>query len=160
MKEKCVLNVLIYLFHKYVKNEGCELDQDLNYIIKALEKTGGSPTAAQQVSSWPETPAKEDNTQLIRSPQLTSTRVFISEEKDAIDLECLDLIISLEQQGILTPETREIVMNQVLALESLLLNINSLKWIILVVLVNQQSPENALTCMELLTLDDTLGGVH
>ena len=158
MKEESVLNVLMYLFQNHMK-ESCELDGDANFIITALEEAGFKSTVINEAIHWLETLITDD-TKLLRSPQTTSTRVFTSEEKEFIDLESLGFILSLEQQGILTPETREIVINQTIALESELIDISLLKWVTLMVLFNQPNCENALACLEFLVLDNTLGGVH
>lgn len=158
MKEESVLNVLMYLFQNHMK-DSCELDGDANYIIHALEEAGFASSLINEAITWLETLVKDD-TKLIASPSNTSTRVFTPEEKEFIDPECLDFILSLEQQGILTPETREIVINQALALESELVDISLIKWVTLMVLFNQPNCENALACMEFLVLDNTLGGVH
>lgn len=158
MKEENVLNVLMYLFENHMK-DSCTLDRDANSIVHALEKAGFASTVISEAIEWLETLLKED-IQLICSPQTTSTRVFTSEEKECIGLECLGLILSLETQGILTPETREIVINQTIALDSELIDASLLKWVVLMVLFNQPNCEKALACMEFLVLDNAGGEVH
>ena len=158
MKEESVLNVLMYLFQNHMK-ESLELDGDVNLIVHALEEAGFAATVINEAMHWLETLVKDD-IKLLHAPQSTSTRVFTDEEKEFIDPESLGFILSLEQQGILTPETREIVISQTLALESELIDVSLLKWVTLMVLFNQPNCENALACMEFLVLDNTLGGVH
>jgi len=158
MKEESVLNVLMYLFQNHMK-ESCELDRDAGSIIHALEEAGFPSPVINEAIHWLETLIKDD-TQLIHAPRETSTRVFTPEEKEFIDPECLNFILSLETQGILTPETREIVINQAMTLGSELVDITLVKWVTLMVLFNQPHCENALACMEFLVLDNTLGGVH
>ena len=158
MKEESVLNVLMYLFQNHMK-DSCELDEDAGHIVHALEEAGFASTVINEAIHWLETLVTED-AKLLRAPQAISTRVFTPEEKDYIDTECLNFILSLEQQGILTPETREIVINQALALESELVDLSLVKWVTLMVLFNQPHSEKALACMEFLVLENTLGEVH
>lgn len=158
MKEESVLNVLMYLFQNHMK-ETCELDADANYIASALEEAGFATSLIDEAIHWLETLVKDD-LKLIQAPNTHSTRVFTTEEKESIDTDCLNFILSLEQQGILTPATREIVINQALALESELVDLSLVKWVTLMVLFNQPHSEKALACMEFLVLENTLGGVH
>lgn len=158
MKEENVLNVLMYLFQNHLKGS-CDLDRDANAIVHALEEAGFASTVINDVIHWLETLIK-DNSQLMHAPQSTSTRVFTSEEKKYISVECLDFMLALEQQGILTSETREIVINQALALKTEQIDISLLKWITLMVLFNQPNCEKALACMEFLVLENTFGEVH
>jgi len=158
MKEESVLNVLMYLFQNHMK-DSCELNQDANQIIDALEAAGFESSLINEAILWLETLVKE-NAKLICAPQDRSNRVFTAEEREFIDQESLGFILSLEQQGILTAETREIVINQLLALETELIDIGLLKWVTLMVLFNQPDNEKALACMEFLVLDNALGGMH
>lgn len=158
MKEESVLNVLMYLFQNHMK-DSCELEQDPNIIINALEAAGFESSLINEALTWLETLVKED-TKLFNSPKPLSTRVYTTEEYDALDRECLSFLVSLEQQRILTPETREIVINQALALEFDDVDVSLLKWVTLMVLFNHPNTDNALARMEFLVLDNTPGGVH
>jgi Smg protein len=158
MKEETVLNVLMYLFQNHMKNS-CELDSDANQIVNSLEEAGFEENIIQEAISWLETLVKEE-TKLSCLPQPDSIRVLSSQEQKKLDAHCLGFILSLEQQGILSPETREIVINQVLALDYNSIDINLIKWVTLMVLYNQPNCDKPLGMMEFLVLDPALGGLH
>jgi len=158
MKEENVLNVLMYLFENHMK-DSCSLHTEPDELFEQLEKAGFESSTIYQAMDWLEKLIK-DNTQFIQIPQTLSTRVFTSYEKEFIDFKCERFLISLEQLEILTPETREIVINQILMLDPEGIDLPLIKWITLMVLFNRTDSENALACMEFLVLDDTHGGVH
>ena len=159
MKEESVLNVLMYLFQNHMQ-ESCSLRTNNDELFEQLEDAGFQSSVINQAMEWLDK-LIEGNSKFLQAPQKNSTRVFTPYEKDFIDLECQRFIIALEQQKILTPETREIVINQVLALNSEGIDLSLIKWVTLMVLFNRSDNEdNALACMEFLVLDNTLGGVH
>ena len=158
MKEETVLNVLMYLFQNHMKNS-CELDSDANQITNALEEAGFDARLVQEAICWLETLVKEE-TKLSKVPQSNSIRVLSKQEQRQLNAACMGFIISLEQQGILNPETREIVINQVLALDYDSIDIHLIKWVTLMVLYNQPDSDKALGMMEFLVLDPALGGLH
>lgn len=159
MKEESVLNVLMYLFQNHMR-DSCRLNADSSdELFEQLEEAGFPSAIINQAMDWLEK-LVENNAKLIQIPRNDSIRVFTPYEKEFIDLECESFIIALEQQQILTPETREIVINQVLALGSEAIDLGLIKWVILMVLFNQSNDNNALACMEFLVLENTLGGIH
>lgn len=158
MKEESVLNVLMYLFQNHMQ-ENCELTQDPSHIIHALEEAGFNSSAINEAINWLEALVKKD-AKLLEKPQSTSTRVFTAFEHDIIDEESLGFILSLELQGILTPETREVVINQILALETETVDVSLVKWVTLMVLFNQPGNKKELASMEFFVLDSAVSGVH
>jgi len=158
MKEENVLNVLMYLFENHMK-DSCSLNTGPDELFEQLERAGFQSSVIYQAMDWLEKLIK-DNTKFIQVPQDNSTRVFTAYEKEFIDLECERFLISLEQLDILTPETREIVINQILMLDSEAIDLPLIKWIALMVLFNRSDSDHALACMEFLVLDSTQGGIH
>jgi len=158
MKEENVLNVLMYLFENHMK-DSCRLSTSADELCEELEEAGFQSTAISQAMDWLEE-LIEGNSEFLQKPQTHSTRVFSQHEKEIIDIECERFIIALEQQDILTPETREILINQILALDSAEIDLGLIKWITLMVLFNRSDSDNALACMEFLVLDNTTGGLH
>jgi Smg protein len=63
--------------------------------------------------------------------------------------------LQLEQQGILSPLQREIVIDRLVALESEEIDIDRLKWLVLMVLSSQPGQEQACARMEDLVFDET-----
>jgi Smg protein len=76
-----------------------------------------------------------------------SFRIFSAQEKECLDVECQNLLMHLERTGILNSVNRELVLDRAIALEESL-TLDKLKWIVLIVLLNQPDEELALARME------------
>ena len=76
------------------------------------------------------------------------TRVFHGPELDKLDLECRGFLLFLEQHGVLDADQRELVLDRALALDQEELDLDDLKWVVLMVLFNQPGSEAAYAWME------------
>ncbi len=158
MKEESVLNVLMYLFKNHMQ-DSCELNLGETKLMLQLEEMGFRRKVIDQAFAWLNNLSSATTT-IIQSPNTQSLRVFSDHECEFFNMECRSFIMSLEQQQILNPHTRELVINQALELESEIIDVGLLKWVTLMVLFNQPDEKHALSCMELLVLDDTFGSIH
>jgi Smg protein len=66
----------------------------------------------------------------------------------------------MEQMGVLDMTTREMVIDRAMALEEREVDLEQLKWVILMVLFNQPGQEEAFAWMEDMVLDDPAGVSH
>jgi Smg protein len=66
----------------------------------------------------------------------------------------------LEQTGVLTPASRELVIDRVMALDDEHLDLEQLKWIILMVLFNLPGEEAAYTWLEGMVMEDSSRYLH
>jgi Smg protein len=89
----------------------------------------------------------------------TSTRIYSEEEKKLISLESIGFLNFLEQTHILTPVTRELILDRVIALGHTL-DAEQLKWIIMIVLHSRPGEENALALMEDFIFDEAIDFLH
>jgi Smg protein len=80
-------------------------------------------------------------------------RVFAPEEMVRLDPQCRGLLTSLEAAGILSANQREIVIDRLLALEADELDLDQVKWVVLMVLSSQPGQELAYARMEDLIFD-------
>jgi Smg protein len=80
-------------------------------------------------------------------------RVFSGEELERISTSCRGYLLQLEQQGILSPLQREIVIDRLVALDGDEVDIDRLKWLVLMVLSSQPGQEQACARMEDLVFD-------
>lgn len=159
MKEESILSVLMYLF-KYHMQDRCELDLRNEDLLPELEEAGFKRPAIIQALGWLAKLA-ESSVKLLEGSRQYSIRVFNDYECELMDAQCRGFIISLEQQGILNPFTRELVINQILELEHEGIDLGLIKWVTLMVLYNQPGEEEALAGMEMLVLNnEILGGKH
>jgi Smg protein len=87
-------------------------------------------------------------------------RLFSDMEMEKLDTECRGFILFLEQTGVLDAFDREVVIDRIMALEANETNLQQLKWVVLMVLLNQPGKEAAFTWMEDIVLDDINSGLH
>ncbi|NOY63738.1 MAG: DUF494 domain-containing protein [Gammaproteobacteria bacterium] len=158
MKEN-VFDVLMYLFEHYM-DEALELKPDKASVKKELDKIGFPKTEINKAFVW-----LEDLVRLQESSDhsLASTnysiRVFSGSESKKLDVECRGFLLFLEQLGVLNSTTREVVIERVMALESLNIDLDQLKWIILMVLFNQPGEEAAFAWLEDFVYDEPTGSI-
>jgi Smg protein len=79
---------------------------------------------------------------------------------DKLGTDCRGLITYLEQADVLDSGDRELVIDRVMALESDEIDIYQLKWVVLMVLLNQPGKEAAFTWMEGVVMDQMETGYH
>ncbi len=75
-------------------------------------------------------------------------RVLHGPELDKLDVESRGFLLFLEQQGILNTEQRELVLDRAMALDQEELDLDDMKWVVLMVLFNQPGAEAAYAWME------------
>ena len=154
MKEQSVLSVLMFLIRYHMKSDG---DYDLtdHELLPVLEKVGFTRPAILRALSWLSDLARLRH-HLEQLPKPSSFRVFNDYECQCLNEQCRGYIMALEQEGILKPITREIVINQLLELKSEQIDIELIKWVTLIVLFNQpegdEHSKKALSEMELAVL--------
>jgi Smg protein len=81
-------------------------------------------------------------------------RIFTEEEQTRLDLDSRGLLVFLEQNEILTQRARELVIERALALDTPYISEEELKWIVLLVLMNQPGQETAFARMEDMVYND------
>jgi len=86
--------------------------------------------------------------------------VFSGEELAKLDTEARGFLLFLEVVGVLDAEARELVIDRVMALEADDIDLEQLKWVVLMVLFNQPEQEQAFVWMEDLVMDDVNGSLH
>jgi Smg protein len=83
----------------------------------------------------------------------TAMRIYAEEEMLRLDSDARGMLLFLEQNGILDPISRELVIERAMALGSHELDIDDIQWIVLLVLVNQPGMEAAFTVMQDMVYD-------
>lgn len=157
MKEN-VLDVLMYLF----QNPGEEFDEDAEPDRESVEMelldAGFQAREIDQALSWLD--SLVEGSLLTQKVNPHSARIYIPAEVQRMDSECLGFLLSLEQIGILNPETRETVIDRVMALDVDSIDLRQLRWIILIVLFNRPDQEQACAWMESLVFDPIPNYLH
>ena len=156
MKES-VMDVLLYLFQHYIDNE--EGQPDKATLESELERVGFPTGEINKAISW-----LENMTILAEATDdtnpITAMRFYTTQEQAILNTACRGYLLFLEQVGILEPETREIVIERVMALDNQDIELEHLKWVVLMVLFYQPNREVAYAWMEDLVFDDIEAGIH
>ena len=89
-----------------------------------------------------------------------AVRVFSGSEQVRLDTDVRGYLLHLENLGILSAAQREVVIDRLLALEADDIDIEQLKWVVLMVLFSQPGQENAYQRMEDLVFDERRDAMH
>ena len=159
MKES-TLEVLFYLFDNYPEMDEEDTPSDERESMNTyLQGAGFMPGEINRAFNWLESLGDEHQTVL--EPLLPqSMRIFAHEEQRWLNTECQNYILFLEKAGILGHEAREQVIDRIMALEDPDLNLDRLKWVTLMVLVNRPNEDNSLLWTEGLSLDSSKPVYH
>jgi Smg protein len=150
-----VLDILIYVFDQYMLAEVPEVPER-EALAADLERAGFGRHNVERALDWLADLAGERS-----RPDMASRamRVFSAEEVERISTSCRGYLLQLEQQDILSPLQREIVIDRLVALDfdrdGDEIDIERLKWLVLMVLSSQPGQEQACARMEDLVFDDT-----
>jgi len=154
MKEN-VIDVLMYLFENYM-DEGPDSRPDQDVLMAELSQAGFPHGEISKAFSWLEELAslRSKNESSSALSMSTSTRIYSVQEQKKIGLEARGFILFLEQSGVLDPVTRELVVDRVMALEAEEIDLEQMKWVILMVLFNQPGQEQAYAWLEDLVFNE------
>jgi len=155
MKEN-MFDVLIYLFENYLDND-IDLTPDNEDIKIELLQAGFEPTEVNNAFDWLETLATQST---IKPSVSAAFRIFSPQEEVKLDIECRNFLLFLEHNGILTPITREIVIDRLMAVENKRIALDELKWTVLMVLLSQSDDDIAFSRMEDIVYDLTPDLLH
>jgi Smg protein len=142
MKEN-VFDIIIYLFENYLDDE-YGFVPDPEAIRTELLEAGFPQGEVNKAFEWLESLTQQQDI----NSAAPSFRVFSSEESAKLDTECRGLLIFLEQSGILTPTSREQVIDRLMAFRDDEISLENLKWVVLVILFSRPDEETAFARME------------
>ena len=159
MKEN-VLDVLMYLFENYMNDE-IEFDTDEESLRVELQEAGFQQMEIAKAFDWLEGLARlQDRPQGHVPMNTASLRMYTGEEQEKLDLDSRGFMLFLEQSGVLDHNTREMVIDRVMALDADDIDLDQLKWVVLMVLFNQPGREGAYAWMEDLVFEESPVIVH
>jgi Smg protein len=156
MKEN-VFDVLIYLFENYMDSDVEEPTPDPDMIRTELLEAGFPHTEVNKAFEWLESLTEQQVIKPVSSPAF---RIFSDQEMIRLDAECRGLLLFLEQSGILTPASRELVIDRAMAFNDESISLENLKWIILMVLFSRPDEEIAFARMENLVYESLPTYLH
>ncbi|HTT03540.1 MAG TPA: DUF494 domain-containing protein [Steroidobacteraceae bacterium] len=153
-----VLDILIYVFDRYMLDEAAE-SLSRHDLARDLERAGFGQAHVERALDWLAELAGEQGRPAVSTPG-AAVRVFSDGELSRLSTECRGFLMTLERLGILTAPQREIVIERMLALDADELDTEQLKWVVLMVLSSQPGQEQAFALMEDLVLDSAAHPPH
>jgi Smg protein len=157
MKET-VLDVLMYLFESFVDSED-EPDPDRNELRDELERAGFGGREIDRALEWLDGLNFSETGVSVNSAS-AGMRIYDSGELERFDSQSRGYLLHLEQLGILPPYQRELVIDRLMALESDDIDIEQIKWVVMMVLFSQPGNEQAYAQMEDLVFAEEPGWMH
>jgi Smg protein len=157
MKET-ILDVLLFLFENYFYDDP-DAVRDRDSLQHGLIQAGFSPAEISKAFDWLEELAN----QRPASDEVRAdgpVRVYVEAELDRLDRDCLGFLMFLEQHGVLDADRRELVIDRAMALDQEEVDLDDLKWVVLMVLFNQPGAEAAFAWMETQMFGDDPEPVH
>lgn len=155
MKES-VLDVLMYLFESFVDSDQ-EPEPDRNELRDELERAGFGAREIERALDWLEGLNAADPG---LAPQTSAMRVFERGELERLDAAARGYLLQLEQIGILLPTQRELVIDRLLALDAEEIDIEQIKWVVMMVLFSQPDQHEAYAQMEDLVSSEDPAWLH
>jgi Smg protein len=137
-----VLDILIYVFDRYMLNETPDVPER-DHLARDLEHAGFAPDNVERALDWLTDLAFGHGQSQPAATTHNGVRVFTDSELARLSTECRGLLLTLENARVLTPQQREIVIERMLALDADEPDTEQLKWVVLMVLSSQPGQELA-----------------
>ncbi|MCG6418755.1 DUF494 family protein, partial [Vibrio fluvialis] len=109
-----MMDILMYLFETYIHSDA-ELQVDQDELEDELLRAGFHQKDIYKALHWLEELAalqQTDAHSAIATSAATSVRIFTAQEMERLDTESRGFLMFLEQIKVLTPETREMVIDR------------------------------------------------
>ncbi|PHS27104.1 MAG: hypothetical protein COA83_00865 [Methylophaga sp.] len=160
MKEN-VFDVLLYLFENYIDNDEADKpDQDA--LETELEHVGFPESEIHKAFEWLEsmTVVGQQSEAVNTEEPERAMRHYTPQEQERLTAECRGYMLFLEQIGVLDAGTREIVIERLFALDTDEIDLDQMKWVVLMVLFFQPDRDVAYAWMEDLVFEDMEAVIH
>lgn len=148
-----VIDVLIYIYETYMDGDQ-PVPPDQIIMQEELLNVGFQEGEITKAFDWLDELAWRQG-MLSETGVLDSSsmRIYAEQEMLRLDSDARGMLLFLEQNGILDPISRELVIERAMALGNNDLDIDDIQWIVLLVLVNQPGMEAAFTVMQDMVYD-------
>ena len=147
MMKETVLDVLRYLFEQYMDEE-TEIHPDRETLYYDLVQAGFSNGRVNEALEWLEGLAEHQDSVDPSVYGNRAIRLYTAQECERLDAQARGFLLYLEQVGILDPPCRELVVERLMALKTEEIDLEELKWVVLVVLFNNPEWDEAYERME------------
>lgn len=157
-----MFEVIIYLFESYMQVDH-NIEVDAQEITEELLEEGFQRGDISKALAWLDHLSglhEKSESNRVQLAQSTSHRIYSELEQFRLNSECQGYISYLEQAEILNAYTREVVIDCAMLLELNELELQDLKWLVLMVLFNDPSSENEFLQLESMLMDLEDGLIH
>ena len=142
-------DILVYLFENCQQQE---VSDEKERVAKKLSAAGFEESDISEALTWLAGVARGPHRSFAPLPGSGAAfRAYAPKELAKLDADCRGLLIYFEQSGILSPQTRETVIDRALAATGDGLTIEQLKLVVLMVLWKHQTPSSRLVAEDLLS---------
>ncbi|MEX2240331.1 MAG: DUF494 domain-containing protein [Burkholderiales bacterium] len=143
-----MFDILVFVF------ENCrqtDVSHDPERVARRLSAAGFEDSEISAALSWLAGVVRTPQRSLAPLPESgTAFRAFAPKELAKLDADCRGFLLFLERSGILSPASREHVIERALATAGETLSLDQIKLIVVMVLWSQQAPASQLVAEELL----------
>ncbi len=150
MKEN-TLDVLFYLFDNFSDYD--DANQNREVMHSHLQTAGFPDDQISKAFDWLESLDDEQHYTLLQHNPL-SMRIFSAKEKRWLSPDCQDYLLYLHNNRILTANTREFIIDKILALRDIEFDLDKLKWVVMLILMNHPDKEAEYTWMDDVAMND------
>jgi Smg protein len=148
-----VLKVLIYVYDHYMLADPADVPER-RHMLDDLRKRGFSVSEVVRAMEWlsalvGDSQAEPGPEGLAQDRQDSAAlRVFADGELSRLSADCRAFLMLLDRQRVLTTRQRELVIERALALDVEEIDVEQLKWVVLLVLSSQPGQELAFARFE------------
>jgi Smg protein len=140
-------DILVFLFENC---QQAELAYDSDRVAKKLSAAGFEDSDISEALHWLDGVLRAPQGVREALPDMRSSfRAYAPRELAKLDAACRGFLLTLEQSGILSANTRELVIDRALAAAGDTLSLEQLKLVVLMVVWNQQMPTSRLLAEDL-----------
>jgi Smg protein len=153
-----VLDLLIYLFENYMSADD-EPRPDRSTLKLELDRAGFAEPDIGRALEWLDG-LSGDQLGKVAEATVRAVRVFSGQELLRLDTDVRGYLMYLENLRILSGTERELVIDRLMALEADEIDIEQVKWVVLMVLFSQPGQESAYAQMEDLVFEERSAALH
>jgi Smg protein len=145
-----VLKVLIYVYDHYMLADPADVPAR-QHMLEDLQKRGFSVSEVVQAMEWLSALVGDQRASpgpLEADCSGEALRIFADGELARLSADCRAFLMMLDRQHVLTPQQRELVIERALALDIDEVEVEQLKWVVLLVLSSHPGQELAFARFE------------
>jgi Smg protein len=158
--KQSVLDVLVYLFENYMVDE-TEPPQDHESLETELRQAGFHGPQISKAFDWLEgLTALHDSAEDTPRKHTHSIRIYTDDESERLGVDGRSLLLFLENMSVIDSYLRELILDRVMALETDDVDLDTVKWVVLMVLFNQPGHEAAYAWVEDFVINDITTALH